>query len=58
METSPANCDVLARRFRVSWRGFGRARRGPYRIIYEIREDGPVVLVIRVAHRAHVHRPR
>lgn len=38
--------------------GLWGARRGPYRIIYEIREDGPVVLVIRVTHRADVYRPR
>ena len=34
------------------------ARRGPYRIIYEIHDDRLVVLVIRVDHRADVYRPR
>lgn len=38
--------------------GLWGARRGPYRIIYEIRGDPPVVLVIHVDHRADVYRPR
>lgn len=34
------------------------ARRGTYRIIYEIHDDRLVVLVIRIDHRADVYRPR
>lgn len=33
------------------------ARRGPYRIVYEIKEERVVVLVLRVRHRADVYRP-
>ena len=34
------------------------ARRGTYRIIYEIEDDRLIVLVIRIDHRADVYRPR
>jgi mRNA-degrading endonuclease RelE of RelBE toxin-antitoxin system len=38
--------------------GLWGARRGPYRIIYEIHDDRLVVLVIHVDHRADVYLPR
>ncbi len=38
--------------------GLWGARRGPYRIIYEILDDRLVVLVIHIDHRADVYRPR
>jgi mRNA interferase RelE/StbE len=34
------------------------ARRGDYRVIYEIREDAGEVLVARISHRAHAYRSR
>lgn len=34
------------------------ARRGPYRLIYEIDEENRVVRVLHAAHRADVYRPR
>lgn len=55
----------LARRPRVVGKplqreleGLWGARRGPYRIIYEILDDRLLVLVIHVDHRADVYRPR
>lgn len=36
--------------------GLHGARRGDYRIVYEINDD--VVLIHRIRHRAHVYRPR
>ncbi|MCO5293424.1 MAG: type II toxin-antitoxin system RelE/ParE family toxin [Homoserinimonas sp.] len=36
--------------------GLWGARRGPYRIIYEIREDRMIVLVVRIAARADAYR--
>jgi mRNA-degrading endonuclease RelE of RelBE toxin-antitoxin system len=34
------------------------ARRGPYRIIYELEEDEPLVRVIAIGHRPDVYRRR
>jgi len=34
------------------------ARRGPYRIIYELREEDRLVRVIAIGHRRDVYRPR
>lgn len=38
--------------------GLFGARRGPYRIIYEILDDRLIVVVIHVDHRADIYRPR
>jgi mRNA-degrading endonuclease RelE of RelBE toxin-antitoxin system len=38
--------------------GLFSARRGDYRIIYEILKDDQVVLIHRVQHRHDVYRPR
>ncbi len=37
--------------------GLHGARRGDYRILYEIRADEELVIVHRVAHRRDVYRP-
>jgi len=38
--------------------GLHSARRGDYRIIYEIFEDEEVILIHRVRHRRDAYRPR
>jgi mRNA-degrading endonuclease RelE of RelBE toxin-antitoxin system len=38
--------------------GLWSARRGDYRVIYEIDDDRKVVIVHRVQHRRAVYRPR
>jgi mRNA interferase RelE/StbE len=38
--------------------GLRSARRGSYRIIYEILHDDAIVLIHRVQHRRDVYRPR
>lgn len=37
--------------------GLWSARRGPYRIVYEVRHDERVIVVVRIAHRSHIYRP-
>lgn len=38
--------------------GLWAARRGPYRVIYEIDDEEELVKVLRIDHRADVYRPR
>jgi mRNA-degrading endonuclease RelE of RelBE toxin-antitoxin system len=38
--------------------GLWAARRGPYRVVYEIDDDAGVVTVLRIDHRADIYRPR
>jgi mRNA interferase RelE/StbE len=38
--------------------GLSSARRGPYRIVYELDEEKRQVQVLRIEHRADVYRPR
>ena len=37
--------------------GLWSARRGSYRVIYEIDDETPRVVVLRIDHRADVYRP-
>lgn len=38
--------------------GLWSARRGPYRVVYEIDDEVQTVDVVRIDHRADVYRPR
>lgn len=38
--------------------GLWSARRGPYRVVYEINDDERRVEVLRIDHRSDVYRPR
>ena len=38
--------------------GLWAARRGPYRVVYEIEDDPPAVRVVRIDHRVDVYRNR
>jgi mRNA interferase RelE/StbE len=38
--------------------GLMAARRGPYRVVYEVDEASHQIRVLRVDHRADVYRPR
>jgi mRNA interferase RelE/StbE len=38
--------------------GLWAARRGPYRVVYEIDDEARAVHVLRVDHRADVYRPQ
>jgi mRNA interferase RelE/StbE len=39
-------------------KGLRRVRVGAYRVVYEIRDEELVVLVVRIAHRREVYRGR
>jgi len=38
--------------------GLWAARRGPYRVVYEIDDEPHAVRVVRIDHRADIYRPR
>jgi mRNA interferase RelE/StbE len=38
--------------------GLWAARRGPYRVVYEINNDAKQIRVLRIDHRADVYRSR
>ncbi len=54
----PVNPQRVGKPLRGELTGLHSARRGDYRVIYEIFEDDRVVVVHRVDHRAHVYRSR
>ncbi len=54
----PKNPARVGKRLERELEGLHGARRGDYRVIYEIIEDDTSVLVVRMDHRALVCRPR
>jgi mRNA interferase RelE/StbE len=48
----------LGKRLMLEHEGRFSARRGPYRIIYEIDQDDHLVRVIAIGHRRDIHRHR
>ena len=48
----------LGKRLVLEHEGRWSARRGPYRIIYELLEHEHLVRVIAIGHRRNVYRPR
>jgi mRNA-degrading endonuclease RelE of RelBE toxin-antitoxin system len=48
----------LGKRLVLEHEGRWSARRGPYRIIYELVEEQRLVRVIAIGHRRDVYRPR
>jgi mRNA-degrading endonuclease RelE of RelBE toxin-antitoxin system len=48
----------LGKRLTLEHEGRWSARRGPYRIIYELVEDDRVVRVVAIGHRRDVYRTR
>jgi mRNA-degrading endonuclease RelE of RelBE toxin-antitoxin system len=47
----------LGKRLALEHEGRWSARRGPYRIIYELLDDEHLVRVIAIGHRRDVYRP-
>jgi mRNA interferase RelE/StbE len=48
----------LGKRLALEHEGRWSARRGPYRIIYELVEEERLVRVVAIGHRRYVYRPR
>jgi mRNA interferase RelE/StbE len=48
----------LAKRLVLAQEGRWSARRGPYRIVYELLDEEHVVRVVAIGHRRDVYRPR
>lgn len=48
----------VGHRLRRELEGLWAARRGPYRVVYEIEEPAREVRVLRIDHRADIYRPR
>ena len=48
----------VGHRLRRELEGLWAARRGPYRVVYEVDEDTRQIRVLWVDHRADVYRPR
>lgn len=48
----------VGHRLRYDLEGLWAARRGPYRVVYEIDDEARRVRVLRVDHRADVYRTR
>jgi len=49
---------VVGKPLRGELTGLWVARRGPYRVVYEIDSKRHVIAILRIEHRADVYRPR
>jgi mRNA-degrading endonuclease RelE of RelBE toxin-antitoxin system len=48
----------VGRPLKFEFEGLHSARRGDYRVVYRIAEDGLAVDILAIQHRADVYRPR
>jgi mRNA interferase RelE/StbE len=48
----------VGKRLEREFEGLYSARRGPYRILYEVHDEHVRVVIVHVDHRADVYRPR
>lgn len=56
-EVLPANPAQMSKPLTGELAGLRSARRGDYRVLLELDEGAGVVILLRVAHRAHIYRP-
>ncbi|KNX38427.1 type II toxin-antitoxin system RelE family toxin [Luteipulveratus halotolerans] len=56
--TLPSNPHRLSKPLRYELEGWHVARRGDYRVTFEIHEDDKVLRIGRIEHRAHVYKNR
>jgi mRNA interferase RelE/StbE len=52
----PENPLRLSKPLTGEFEGLRSARRGDYRVLFEVDEDARIVVLLRVAHRAHIYR--
>ena len=56
--TLPDNPERMSKPLVGDLNGLRSARRGDYRVLFELDHNRSVILLIRVGHRAHIYRPR
>ena len=54
--TLPENPERMSKPLRYELEGLRSARRGDYRVVFELDHSSRVMLVIRIAHRADAYR--
>ena len=54
--TLPTNPERMSKPLRYELEGLRSARRGDYRVLFELDHDAGVLLVVRIAHRADAYR--
>lgn len=55
--TLPENPERMSRPLRGEFEGLRSARRGDYRVVFQLDAEPARLLVVRVAHRADAYRP-
>ncbi len=53
--TLPTNPERMSKPLRGELEGLRSARRGDYRVLFELRPEDDVLLVVRIAHRADAY---
>lgn len=56
--TLPSNPERMSNLLRGDFESLRSARRGDYRVLFELDAATEVLLVVRIYHRADVYRPR
>ena len=54
--TLPENPERMSKPLAGELEGLRSARRGDYRVIFELRGADRIILLIRLGHRAHIYR--
>ncbi len=55
--TLPENPERMSKPLAGKLAGLRSARRGDYRVVFELHAEERIMLVVRVGHRAHIYRP-
>lgn len=53
----PASPHRMSKSLAGEFEGLRSARRGDYRVLFEIDEEAHAIVPLRVGHRAHIYRP-